>query len=398
MLFRPKTTVCREGWYYMLIVTLVIGGAMLKDVNLLLILGGMLLGPVLLNWRAVAIAMRGIKIERQLPLRAVVGEPLAVNLIMTNGRRRLGSWAIAAEDQIQQETDNHRGRRPTVLRTSVLFPYVRASEAKKGGYRGGLDQRGRYRFGPIRLSTRFPFGLFSRTTTVGKPETLIVLPRLGVLTEKWTSRRMEAFSGADRRRNRPGPEGNFYGVRQWRMGDGKRIIHWRSSARIGELAVRQFERPRSRDLAVILHLCRSAPDDGQDLETVELAVSFAATVLSDVCRKGGSNVSLTLADPEPDFVDGPASPATLQNMMERLALVGVRSEDTLSALLVHALQRIDSDTEVVLISTEPLDLGDLGDRERLAELWSDPLLRERTQRIRTVDASSKRLAELFQME
>lgn len=394
MLFRPKTAVCREGWYYMLIVALVVGGAMLKDVNLLLILGGMLLGPVLLNWRAVAVAMRGMKIERQLPLRAVAGDPLAVGLTMTNGRRRLASWSIAAEDQIQPETDSER-RRPAVLRTSVLFPYVRAGEAKKGSYRGRLERRGRYRFGPIRISTRFPFGLFSRTTTVGKPETLIVLPRLGVLTEKWTSRRMEAFSGADRRRNRPGPEGNFYGVRQWRTGDGKRIIHWRSSARLGELAVRQFERPRSRDLAVILHLRRSEPDNGQDLETVELAVSFAATVLSDVCRKGGSNVSLALADPKPDYVEGPASPATLQNMMERLALVGAQSEDTLHDLLIHALQRIDSDTEAVLISTEPLDLGD---RERLADLLSDPLLRERAQRVRAVDASSKRLADLFRAE
>ncbi len=397
MAFRPKTTVCREGWYYMLIVALVIGGAMFKDVNLLLILGGMLLGPVLLNWRAVAIAMRGLIIERQLPLHAVAGEPLAVNLTATNGRRRLGSWAIVAEDQILPESGARRGRRPPPppLRTSVLFPYIRAGETKKGGYRGRLARRGRYRFGPIRLSTRFPFGLFSRTTTIGKPETLIVLPRLGILTEKWTARPVQAFSGADQRRNRPGPEGNFYGVRQWRPGDGKRMIHWRSSARIGELAVRQFERPRSRDLAVLLDLRLPASAGAHEYETVETAVSFAATILSDVCRKGGGNVSLATADPEPNCVEGPASPAALQNIMERLALVDAGSTDNLQTLLIHALRRINADAEVVLVAAGPVDLGD---RRRLAELWSDPSLRERMQRIRCIDASSDRLADFFRVE
>ncbi|MBU4272236.1 MAG: DUF58 domain-containing protein [Planctomycetes bacterium] len=395
MMFRRQTTVCREGWYYLVIVALVLGGAMLKEVNLLLILAGMLLGPVLLNWRAVGLALRGLKIERRLPLRVGAGDPLAVGLNLTNTRRRLGSWAIVAEEQIQREADTRRGRRPTTLRPSVLFPYVRAGQWRKGGYRGRLERRGRYRFGPIRLSTRFPFGLFSKTITVGRPETLIVLPRLGRLTEGWTARRMEAFAGADRRRNRPGLEGDFYGVRQWRAGDGKRLIHWRSSARTGELTVRQFERPRSRDVAVVLDLWQPDPPAAEHLETVELAVGFAATVLTDLCRKGGSNVYLTLADDEPDCIGGPASPATLQNLTERLALIEARAEDALPELLAHALRRTASDTEVVLVGTRPVDLADAS---RLALLWSDPVLRERTQRIRCIDASSKRLAEFFQAE
>ena len=47
MLFRRQTTVCREGWYYLAIVALVFGGAVSKEVNLLLILAGMLLGGLL---------------------------------------------------------------------------------------------------------------------------------------------------------------------------------------------------------------------------------------------------------------------------------------------------------------------------------------------------------------
>ena len=50
-MFRRQTTICREGWYYLVIVAVVFGGAVFKEVNLLLILAGMLLGPLLLNWR-----------------------------------------------------------------------------------------------------------------------------------------------------------------------------------------------------------------------------------------------------------------------------------------------------------------------------------------------------------
>ncbi|MCD4726244.1 MAG: hypothetical protein K8R46_01165, partial [Pirellulales bacterium] len=131
-MFRRQTTICREGLYYLVITALVLGGAMLKEVNLLLILAGMLLGPMLLNWRAVGFALRGMKIERQLPLCVGAGDPLAVGLNLTNTRRRLGSWAITAEEQIQREADTERGRRPTTLRPSVLFPYVRAGQWRKG--------------------------------------------------------------------------------------------------------------------------------------------------------------------------------------------------------------------------------------------------------------------------
>ena len=39
MFHRPNTTICREGWYYLLITAIVFAGAMAKEVNLLLVLG-----------------------------------------------------------------------------------------------------------------------------------------------------------------------------------------------------------------------------------------------------------------------------------------------------------------------------------------------------------------------
>ena len=395
-MFRRQTTICREGWYYLVIAVLVLVGAVSKEVNLLLILAGMLLGALLLNWRVVRATLRGLKIERQLPSRLCAGDLLSVNLSLSNTRPRLGSWTVVAEEQIQRESaaGNNSHRRQPPLCPSVLFTYVEAGQSRKGVYRGRLTQRGRYRFGPLRLSTRFPFGLFSRTIAVGEPETLIVLPRLGRLTEGWTSRRLEAFAGTQRRQ-RPGVEGDFYGVREWRSGDGRRLIHWRTSARLGRLVVRQFERPRTRDVAVVLDLWQPDRPAAEDAESAELAVSFAATVLADVCRKSGSNVYLGLSNAEAECVGGPASPATLQGLMERLATVEARSDDALPALLAHALPSVTSDTEVVLVSTRPVDLSDPA---RFVALWSDPVLRDRVRRILCVDTSSEQLSTYFLAE
>jgi uncharacterized protein (DUF58 family) len=394
MRFRRQTIICREGLYFLAIIALVFGGAVIKEVNLLLVLAGMLLGPFLLNWRAVKANLRGLTIDRSVPLHVCAGDVLSVDLNLTNTRKKLGCWAVVVEEQIQRETGNGRNnhRRPTTLRPSVLFPYAPAGQTRKGVYRGRLVERGRYRLGPFRASTRFPFGLFSRTITLGKPETFVVLPRLGRLTQGWAARRREALAGTDRRRQQPGAEGDFYGVREWRSGDGRRLIHWRSSARAGKLVVRQFERPRSRDVAIVLDLWQPEPHGPEHVENVELAVSFAATVLADLCRKGGSNIYLAVSNSKRECVGGPASSATLQRLMEQLALIEARSDTSLPELLAATLRQSAAGTEVVLVSTRAVDLADAA---RFSEILSDPVTRERVRRILSVNTSTERLAEYF---
>jgi uncharacterized protein (DUF58 family) len=199
----------------------------------------------------------------------------------------------------------------------------------------------------------------------------------------------------DRRSFRPGPEGDFYGVREWRGGDGHRLIHWRSSARLGKLVVRQFAQPRNRDVAVVLDAWQPERPTADHLANVELAVSFAATVLADVCRRGGSSVYLAMSNPTPECLGAPASAALLQRLMEQLATVEAASGNELPALLASALPRIAEGAEIVLVSTRPTDLADAG---RFAAVWSNPVLRDRAQRIRCIDTSSEQLAEFFQAE
>jgi len=379
------------------ILVVVFAGAILNEVNLLLILSGMLLGPLLLNWRAVGVNLQGLRLERKLPQGLCAGDTVTIGLSLKNTRRRGDAWAVVVEEQVRLEAadpGDSRRRKPP-LRFDVLFSHVPAGDLRKSTCSGRLVQRGRYLFGPSRLSTRFPFGLFSRSIEAGETDALLVLPRLGRLTEGWTARRVEVFSGADRHRRQAGPVDDFYGVRDWRAGDGRRLVHWRSSARLGKLVVRQFERPSNRDVAVVLDLRRPEVSDEAACESVELAVSFAATVLADACRKGGCNVHLAYYNAKPECVGGAASSSLLQGLMEQLAVVEAVSDDVLPDLLMHALRQIDSGAEIVLVSTRPVDPTD---PKQFAPLWSHSLLRDRARHIRCIDASSESLSHFFLAE
>jgi uncharacterized protein (DUF58 family) len=392
-MFRRQILVGREGWFYLFLVCVVFGVALSKGVNLLLILASMLLGPVLLNWLAIRSNLRGLRFTRKLPTNVCAGDTLSVGMHLSNPRPRLGCWDVVVEEQIRRIGNGRPHEAP--LTPSVFFPYVRAGQRCQASYRGRLLKRGTYQFGPLRVSTRFPFGLFARTIVVQNTQTCVVLPRLGRLTRGWETRRREACAGADRRGGSPGPEGDFYGVREWRHGDQLRLIHWRGSARLDTLVVRQFERPRNRDVALLLDLWEPQPAEEAHRENVELAVSFAATVLTDLSRKGGANVFLALTQEEPRCLGGPVSATLLQNLLEQLATVEAHAQDCLTPLLACAIPRITAGVEIVLVSTRAVDPSDA---LRLAAANLDPMLRDRFGRIRCVDTSSDELWKYFSAE
>ena len=234
---------------------------LINDVNLLLILGGMLAGPLLLGHHLAMHTLRGLSVQRRLPRAVCAGDLLVVQVAVANTRRRIGCWILALEDTVRRLSNGHAGNRDAgqkgtvpVGQPRVLFPYIAARQTASGDYRGRLAERGRYRLGPMRASTRFPFGLFRYSFVCGTSATLTVLPRLGRLTESWRALRHESFAGSERREHRPGIDGDFYGLRPWQRGDSRRWIHWRTTARAGEVMVRQFEQPHSRDAAIVLDL------------------------------------------------------------------------------------------------------------------------------------------------
>ena len=346
----PQIRLTQAGVYYLAILIVVAVVAIMRQINLMLILAGMLLGPIIYNWRLSRRALQTVHIRRLVPQAVCAGDLVVVQLEVVNLSKRLSLYALRLVDHITPRGPVLRGE---TWEVPLLVPYLAPGEKRVLSYEGRIEYRGRYQFGPLVVATHFPFGLTERRLTLPLEDQLTVFPRMGKLTRKWYTRRREEFEGAPRRSQRESRLSHeFYGVRGWQPGDSLRWIHWRSSARHGRLVVRQFCRPRNRDLALIVDLYSEAAleDKRGHGEGTELVVSFAATVLRQFCREGGTNILLAIADRDPWWASAPASASFLRVGLEHLAMAEVPTKNTLQEIWDEFSRHIPPGAEVLLVS------------------------------------------------
>ncbi|MGE0607262.1 MAG: DUF58 domain-containing protein [Pirellulales bacterium] len=361
-----KTTVCLEGWYYLIVMAFVFSAALVRDINLLMVLFGLMLGALLFGWRLAGAMLRPLEVHRRMPSMSGVGEAVAVELDIRNTQRRFPCWAIVVEDRIQ--CVKPRPESPP-LTASLLFAQIPARQRRGMSYHGKFAHRGLYRLGPLRVSTRFPLGLLRRSRLVEIDDSLIVHPRLGRLTARWQALQMQSADGASRQQRPLGmTEGDFHGLRDWRAGDSRRWIHWRTTARRGELTVRQFERERSRDLVLVVELWQPEKSSDEQQRRVEQLLSFAATLIDDRCRSGGSRLALAVAGQSAALLSGMASAALLREALELLAVALPAASDELPATLDRVWAAAPQHAEIVVASTRGVDFTETA---RFASIWTD---------------------------
>lgn len=392
-----KTTFTREGILYLAALVVLFLGATLREVNLLLLLASILCCPVFLAWRLGRRTLRDLDVRRSVPSHLHAGDVFVITLTLWNKRKKLPSWAMIVEDSLRLINGSPENRKETrTIRPAVYFEHLPPNEQRKKTYSGILPQRGRYTFGPLTLSTRFPAGLFHiRLQENGAKEKVVLtlFPRLGKIDARWTARTHEAVESRHRRRFRASRvSGEFLGLRNWRHGDMLRRIHWRASARHGTLVVRQFEQHQNHDAVILLDLFEAETPGPVERENIELAVSFAATLVSEMARQEAAGLTLGLYDPLPELISGPNCSPLIDTMFERLAVQEPSRNDNLAELLRQVILNSPPKGDIFLVTTRPLDLLN---SDRLTVLKSDPKLRQLASRIRIVDTSDEKLGEFF---
>jgi uncharacterized protein (DUF58 family) len=196
-----------------------------------------------------------------------------------------------------------------------------------------LPRRGRYERGPLWAISGYPFGLAERRVQLAPAEEILVLPRLGTLRRGGLRRQLRGVDPTgDRQRRRPphpAAHGEVHGLRQFRTGDSPRTIHWKTSARRGELMVREFEDATGDSLLLVLD--PALPDRPDAAERFEDAVSLAATLAREWCRGGAERLVLAVAGPHTLLLDGIAGPAFVLRALQYLteAVAGADGADLL---------------------------------------------------------------------
>jgi len=209
----------------------------------------------------------GLRLQRETRSDWVqVGDRLRERFVVSNNSR----WPV-----LWVETEDHSD-----------LPGYQASRVETVTSRGGkawwdaqavCKRRGLYTLGPVTMRTGDPFGLFTATWTNPKTQTFLVYPPIVDLPGLDLPRGM--LPGAARSSFRTqNITPNVSGIREYLPGDSLNRIHWLSTARHGELMVKEFDLEPSGNLWIVLDLDASV-QAGQDEEsTEEYAVSIAASL------------------------------------------------------------------------------------------------------------------------
>ncbi len=208
--------------------------------------------------------------------------------------------------------------------------------------------RGAHRIGPLVVHGVGPLGLAELVRTTPDTDGLLVLPRVTALHGLPLGVADDSHGA--------GSAGTDHGradvlVRPYRSGDELRRVHWRSTARHGELMVRPEERPRRNGVTVLLDR-RAGSHRGHGAgASLEWAVGLVASVCVHLIGRGEPVELLTddggrLPAAHPDAVldalallrpsaraglDGPPLPGTGRV----LAVLGATAPEELAALLAR---------------------------------------------------------------
>jgi len=282
------------------------------------------------------------------PARIQAGQDAEVELQLDNVSR-LPSGLLLMEDTLPYVL----GRRPR-----FVLDRVEPRGVRHVSYPVHAETRGRYPIGPLAVRLTDPFGLCELPRSFTTIDTLTVTPVVTPLPSAriggdWvgggdSSARAIAVHGED-----------DAATREYRQGDDLRKVHWRSTARTGELMVRREEQPWQSRAALLLDARASAHRGDGAGSSFEWAVSAVASIAVHLSAAGYS--LRVLSDNGLDLVHGSAGSGGV--VLDVLSEVQPSRSRTL-APAVGTLRR--AGTEGVLVTV--LGALDVAEAEQLARV------------------------------
>jgi uncharacterized protein (DUF58 family) len=285
------------------------------------------------------------------PARVGVGEPAAARLRFTNaGPRPTATTAVAAD---------------AVGSTSArcVVPALGPGAMAEAAYDLPTARRGAITVGPLSIAVADPLGLAERRIDVAGTARLVVHPRVHPVLALPRSSTPEGRQGST------GPAraargDDFFALREYEVGDDLRRVHWRSTARLGELMLRQDEL-RFGSVATVLLDTRARAHRGDSFErALEVAASVAAALVEDGRRlrfltTGGFDVEF---DGAGGGIRRRRGEGKWTAVLEHLALVSPdRGGADRFALAVQSIgRRPGGPLAVVVADASPAELAALG--------------------------------------
>ena len=284
------------------ILSAVAGAVVFKTPSVLFLLGTLVAAPILASamgkWMS-----RGLRVSRQMPLVGTVGDELRARVTVRNSGMIPALLVHARGRGTGEESRRAPWRRSKIERNSaaataadaseffhvvgedeLMVPVLMPGASFSGEVAWKLTRRGVVDWPGARAGTVDPIGLSDALTARGAPAQLLILPRplklrrlsLGGASAAQPLQRVTASADA----------AEIHGVRPYQPGEGGRRIHWRATARTGQLHVIEWEEETAADLTILLDTQATLVFGAAGADTLESSITAAASVAAFLLERG----------------------------------------------------------------------------------------------------------------
>jgi uncharacterized protein (DUF58 family) len=332
----------------------------------ILMLTGLFLATAGLARLGNRIALTGVWTEREFKAtRFFPGEPIECTMRLFNRKPLPLPWVQIEHDLpaefVLVEPAGRRNQTPIRRAAALLWYRSITWKLKLAG-----ERRGYYPLGPMKLTSGDFLGLYSRSRLDGDTTHLIVYPHIFPVDTRLipSLHPMGEFQATRRLFRHPT---HTIGVREYLQSDSLKFIHWKATARRGDLQVKVLASTTAFKVVLFLDVDGFRADGALAAADFELGISAAASIAAALCERGspvGLFVNTRLADTgQPAVIAPGAGRSRVTEVLEALAKVTERSSGPATVFLKNQKERLTAGTTLILI------LGRLP--ERFPELLAD---------------------------
>jgi uncharacterized protein (DUF58 family) len=320
---------------------------------------GLFLSVALVSKAWSRLCLAGVTCRRLLSENRVFpGEKVRLTLHLANRKPLPLPW-VQVDEQVPASLagDMSSLPRPTpesslVRRSAALLWY----NSVRWTYTLECTKRGYYPFGPLEVTSGDIFGLYSRSLHLPSKDHIIVYPVIFPEIHVPIPSIYPMGNTKMERRIIQDPT-RAVGVRDYRIGDSKRHIHWKASARAKGLQVKVFEATTTFKVALFLSVDSFYQEGSFNEEDFELAISTAASIAYHVVEQGGPAglfVNTRLADSGQAVSIFPsANRGQLADVLEALAKTTASWNESFALFLDRERRSLQAGTTLVLVFRRP---------------------------------------------
>ncbi len=307
-IFPLSFAITAQGVLYLAMILVMSLAALNTSNNLLFLVFATLISTFVVSSVFSWSSLKQISLSLQVPENVFEGEKVPVKVSVRNTKRFFPSFSISVGDfdsgaaafpyafinkiTGRKPPSSHDTERafPLGFHPCAYFPILRPGETHSELTVQSFPRRGYFRLEEIRVSTRFPFGLFRRSERIGIKGEVLVYPSIKDISTYF--HRLPFLPGFLEGVHK-GQGENLFTIRPYREGESARIVDWKATAKTRELMSREFTRDEECKFCLILDTQTREQKEGNYWDEFEKAVSLAASIAVHFVERGADMELLT---------------------------------------------------------------------------------------------------------